>query len=180
MYTNKLKNSVPDFISENNSFNGIYTSQGQELDSMEADLQDIEAQLNIDTATWALNIYEKELNIPTDITKSLEDRRSLVKSRWRGNGKLNAALFKSVCDSFTNGDVEVTFDGTIHIRFKSVLGTPPNMGDVKYALEQMKPAYLLLEYSLAFLLLGDINGTMTLGQLQQTKLDKFAGGVRIV
>ena len=85
-------------------------------------------------------------------------------------------MIKIVCDSFSNGDVKVTFDGIIHVKFTSVEGIPPNMSDLKNAVEEIKPAYLLLDYLYAFLLIKEVHGVMTINQLQATKLNKFAGG----
>ncbi len=47
--------------------------------------------------------------------------------------------------------------------------------DLKNAVEQIKPAYILLEYLYSYLLIQDVNA-MTINQLQSTPLNKFAGG----
>jgi len=56
------------------------------------------------------------------------------------------------------------------------LGIPPNLNDLKIAVEQIKPAYLLLDYLFSYLLIRDIDQLITIDQLQSTPLDKFAGG----
>lgn len=146
MYSVKLKSYVPLFIADVKTFDEIYNSQGREFGTLNKKIDDLKAQFNIDTATWALDIYEKELGIVIDYTKPLDYRRSVIKSKDRGSGKLNSMMIKLVCDAFTNGDVEVSYDGIIHIKFASVKGIPPNMDDLKKAVEQIKPAYLLLDY----------------------------------
>ena len=174
--SNNLRTYLPPFLSNTQLFTEIFNAKGQELDSIDVSIADINAQFDVDTATWALDKYEKELGIATDYTKALDYRRSVIKSKWRGTGKLDAALIKTVCDAFTNGDVSVTFDGTIHVKFNSVLGIPPNMDDLGVVVEQIKPAYLLLDYLFSFLLISDIDQIMTIDDLQLTTLDKFAGG----
>ena len=141
-----LESYVPPFLSNTKTFTEIFNAENQEFNTLNSNINDIKAQLNIDTATWGLDIYEKELGITTDYTKALDYRRSVIKSKSRGTGKLNATMIKLVCDSFSNGDVQITFDGTIHVKFTSVKGIPPNMSDLQNAVEQIKPAYLLLDY----------------------------------
>ncbi|KLU64008.1 hypothetical protein DEAC_c40020 [Desulfosporosinus acididurans] len=176
MRSDNLKSYLPPFLSATKLLNESFNADGQELDAIDTHIADINAQFDVDTATWALDIYEKELKIATDNTKVIDYRRSVIESKWRGNGKVNAALIKTVCDSFSNGNVQVSFDGTIYVKFTSVLGTPPNMDDLKSAVEQIKPAYLLLDYLYSYLLIKDVDQVMTIGQLQATTLDKFAGG----
>lgn len=146
MYSDVLKSYLPPENADKKVFSEIFNAEGAEFDTLHVDINDIKAQLNINTATWGLDIYEKDLGITTDYTKNLDYRRSAIKSKSRGTGKLNAAMIKLVCDAFSNGDVKVTFDGIIHVKFTSVKGVPPNMDDLKNAVEQIKPAYILLDY----------------------------------
>ena len=146
MHSDDLKSYLPPFLSGTETFLQLFNAVGPEFDNLSTDIADLNTQFDVDTATWALDIYEKELGVATDYAKSLDYRRSVVKSRWRGNGKLNATLIKSVCDAFTNGNVGITFDGTIHVQFTSVIGIPPNMSDLEIAVDKIKPAYLLLDY----------------------------------
>jgi hypothetical protein len=107
--------------------------------------------MSVDTATWALAIYESEMGIPIDQIKPIADRRSVIKSKMRGFGKVDSALIKIVADSFTNGDVDVSFSsGTIKITFTSVIGIPPNIEDLQAAIEEIKPAHLAVLYVYLF------------------------------
>ncbi|WP_407310905.1 putative phage tail protein [Desulfosporosinus sp. SB140] len=156
MRSDNLKSYLPPFLSTTDLFANIFNSQGQELDNIDVDIADLNAQFDVDTATWALDIYEKDLGKSTDYTKPLDYRRSVIKSKWRGSGKLNATLIKTVCDAFTNGNVEVTFDGTIQVKFTSVYGIPPNIEDLKAAIEQIKPAYLAVAYVFLYIYYQDL------------------------
>jgi len=177
LYSDILKSYFPNIVTDSKIFSEILNAEGIEFDNYYDKLSDLELQFDVDTATWALDYYEKDLGIVTDYTKDYDSRRSVIKSKWRGNGKLTSTLIKIVCDAFTNGDVQVTYDGIIHVKFTSVIGTPPNMGDLKNAVEQIKPAYKLLEYLYSYLMIKEVNGVMTLSQLQATPLNRFAGGV---
>lgn len=150
MTSDDLKSYVPPFISSTETFTQIFNVEGVEFDTIYSDIDDIRAQFNVDTATWGLDIYEKELEITTDYTKSLDYRRSVIKSRWRSNGKVDRTLIALVCDAYSNGNVAVTFDGTIHVKFTSVKGIPPNMSDLQNVVEEIKPAFLALDYSYTY------------------------------
>ncbi|QAT40825.1 putative phage tail protein [Clostridium sp. JN-9] len=157
MHSDKLKNYVPPFISNTRTYTEIYSSQGNEFDTLDECMADLMLQFNIDTATWALDIYEKSLGIVTNHTKELDYRRSVIKSKDRGTGKFNSVMLKLVCDSFTNGNVEVTYNGIITVKFNAIRGIPPNLNDLKDVVEQIKPAYKILQYIFIYLTWDEFN-----------------------
>jgi len=126
----ELIKNLPIFMRKSGYIQNLLNVVEQQLNSADTSLQDIYNQLSIDTATWGLNIYEKELGIITDINKPLQERREYIKSKLRGIGKADAAKIKIVADAFTNGEVEVTFDGKINIKFNGEYGIPANIEDV--------------------------------------------------
>lgn len=106
-------------------------------------------QLNVDTATWGLELWEKEYGLETDITKTLSDRRSRIKSKMRGVGTTTKGLIKNIAESFSNGQVEVTEHNDeyyFEIEFVGKIGLPPNIPDLKAAIEEAKPAHLNVVY----------------------------------
>lgn len=132
-------------------YKAIFDSEAGQFDSREAGVTDLQKQMSVDTATWALSIYESELDIPIDTSKSYEERRSVIKSKMRGTGKVDSALIELVVESWTNGEVEVSFsNSTITIAFTSTVGIPPNMTDVEIAIEEIKPAHLAVLYVFLF------------------------------
>ncbi|MED3549951.1 putative phage tail protein [Cytobacillus praedii] len=157
-------------------YQGIFKADAEQIEFFNASIQDIKKQLLIDTATWGLAIFEKELNIKTDLNKPLSERRSVIKSKLRGSGKVDHILIKIVADAYSNGDVVVSFNGHIVVKFTSLYGIPPNLDDVKAALEDIKPAHLAIDYEFRYLLIKDIHNVLTLEQMEQTQLNKFAGG----
>lgn len=127
-------------------YQAVFGSSEPELTDLNAAVDDLEKQLNIDTATWALDIYEKDLGIKTEHNKPLSDRRSVIKSKERGTGKVDAGMLETVADSYVNGDAVVTFDGSIQLAFTGILGIPPNMEDLQGVIENLKPAHLAIFY----------------------------------
>lgn len=138
---------------------------------------DFIAQLSIDSATWALSIYEKELGLATNINKPLDDRRSVIKSKFRGSGNVTAEQIKLVADSYTNGDVEVTLVDGITIEFTSVFGVPANMDDLKKALREIIPAHLQINYTFRFVTYKDIKGKTYAEIKAKTYKELLNGGV---
>lgn len=173
--SNQMIQTLPLFLRKSHSYNEIFTVEGKQFQALEADIDDIRKQMDVDTATWGLDIYEKELEISIDRSKPFNERRSVIKSKMRGSGRVDALLLKVVADSYTNGDCIVSFNGVIIVTFNSQIGRPPNLVDLKNAIEDTKPAHLRVEYQFRYLSVSEVNN-MTIGQLHNTVLNNFAGG----
>lgn len=151
--TDILMSYVPNFISKSNVFSNIYNSQGKELDVLGSDLVDLQNQCFIDTATWSLDMWEQFLDIKTDTSKSYADRQSVVKSKIRGIGTVTVTMMKNVANSFQNGEVDVIEHSekySFEVKFVSTKGIPPNLQDLKNAIELIKPAHLDVSYSFTY------------------------------
>lgn len=157
MLSDQMIKYLPDYERKSKIFQELMRVEGLEFDKQYLSVTDFKRQLFIDTATWGLVIYEKELGIKTDLSKSYDDRRSVIKSKWRGAGKIDRTLIKLVADAYTNGDVEVAFNGRIIIEFNSVRGIPPNMNDLKAVLEDIRPSHLGIEYVYLYLIWNDFD-----------------------
>lgn len=141
--SSEMLQRLPKFMRASGVYISLFEATDEKIHERELAVLDLQRQLFVETATWGLDIFEQNIGIPTDLSKSYEDRRAVIKSRDRGTGIVDAALIKIVADSYTNGDVEVTFEsGSIRVAFISVVGIPPNMPDVMAAIEDIKPAHL--------------------------------------
>lgn len=120
-----------------------------ELDSLWAARNDLLLQLDPRTATWSLDLWESAFGIPVDSSKDIEHRRTRVISKIRGSGTTTVALIKSVSESFANGEVEVDeiySEYRLEIRFVGQIGIPPNLEDLRTALQDIIPAHLAWEF----------------------------------
>lgn len=141
-------------------------------DQFEQNLIPGEAELFLDQ-------WEKMYGLETDLSLSLEKRRERLRSKMRASGTATAVMIKNVVESFLNGQAEIiehpenyAFD----VKFISVIGVPENLKILDAALDDVKPAHLTYQYLYRYLLIREVHGVMTLAQLGQTTLDKFAGG----
>ncbi|GIO93198.1 YmfQ family protein [Paenibacillus lactis] len=154
-------------------------AKGSEMDALYQALNEAADQFFVRTATWGLDRWEEELGIPTDRAKPMEQRRAVLESKLRGAGTFSGRLVKNVAEAYDGGAVEVTFqpgEWRFTVQFVDTLGIPPNLEDLKAAIEEIKPAHLAVDYAFNYLLIRDIHEVMTLDELGQMPLNKFAGG----
>lgn len=118
-------------------------------DALQAARDDLFAQLNVESATWGLALWEKLLGLETDITKPYEYRRTRIISKFRGAGTTTKEMIKDVSESFSNGQVEIieyNNESRFEVKFVGTIGMPPNMDDLIAAIEEIKPAHLAYSY----------------------------------
>lgn len=172
----KLLDYLPEYLKEIKEIKAIMDTEDVEIDELRTVIQDVLDQKFIDAATWGLELWERELGLPINPNLTYAERRSKLKSKIRGIGKVDSNLIKEVADSWTNGDVDITFDGGINIKFNSIFGIPSNIEDTKNAINEIVPAHLRVVYLFAYLFIADVEA-MTIAELESQTLDKFAGGV---
>lgn len=127
----------------------IIEAMGEEVTELRNSLTDILLQCNVETATWGLALWEKQLGLDTEIEKDLPYRRSRILSKLRGTGTVTVAMIQNVAESFSNGKVAVLENARerhFDIKFVGTIGIPPNMEDLTAALEDIKPAHLTYAY----------------------------------
>lgn len=65
---------------------------------------DFLAQLNVDTATWGLALWEYEYGIRTDLGKPLDARRTVLKAKMRGAATTTAEQIRRIVNAYTGND----------------------------------------------------------------------------
>ena len=143
----RLLNYLPWYERESKVFKEICRVEEIEFDKLDLDLEDLNKQFFVDTATWGLAIYEKELKLPIRPNKSLDERRSIIKAKWRGMGKVDAEMIKAIVEAFTKSKVNVSFNGRINIIFNNEKIIRLNMSDMYNAIDEVKPAHLDYDFT---------------------------------
>lgn len=168
----RMMDSTPQYYQFSTVFEAIQTAQGDEYDSQEAKNEDLRLQLYIMTATWGLLYWEEVLGLPTNLAESYSIRRSKVLSLWRGVGNFSAELIKTVCESFSNGEVDVIVDIpglAITVKFVGTMGIPPNMGDLEAVIDNLIHAHLGVGYTFTYLVYDVLKATLkTYDELKAT------------
>lgn len=151
----------------------ILNAVANEIESLSANIEDFKLQYFFDTATWYLDKYERELAIKNNAT--LEEKRSNIEARWKSGGKSDLYLLQAIADSWKNGEVKISFiNGKINIKFTGNYGVPDDLESLKKELDNAKPAHLRIAYNFKYLLVEDIHQAMTLEDMEQIEIDKFA------
>ncbi|GEO28151.1 hypothetical protein AAC03nite_39360 [Alicyclobacillus acidoterrestris] len=164
-------NRLQPFQRSSGIYQALFSSESQQTDARQSSIDDLVNQMSVDTATWGLVYYEQDLGIVTDASQSYDERRSVIKSKMRGVGTVNRALIALVADSYTNGDVDVSFaNSTITVTFTSVKGIPPNEEQFKAAISEIIPAHLAITYVYLYNVYSDFNGKFTYQQLDNSGL----------
>lgn len=175
----EMHSFLPAYYENSRIMNTDMNTKGTEMDLLFGSLDEILQQFFVQSATWGLERWEYELGIETNLLKPIEQRRSVVESKLRGSGKFSGRLVKNVAEAYDGGTVDVSFqpqEWSFTIHFIDTLGIPPNLDDLKAVIEEIKPAHMTVEYEFSYLLIRDIDGIMTLDEIEQVPLLKFAGG----
>lgn len=143
----ELKKELPQFYESIREFNELIKVDAKQLAILDDWMEDSVNQSFIETATWGLVRWEKIFGIPTDTSKPIDQRRSIIKSKIRGAGVTTVDMIKRVASSWFNGDIGVTEEGLkVIIEFNSSFGVPSNIADAEKSLKEIIPAHLLVEF----------------------------------
>lgn len=126
---------------------------GAFVDRLMADLERLKAQLDIETATTGLVGWERAVGIQTDLTQSLDWRRSKIKAKLQGLSVTTPAVIAAIVSRFTGGDAyveEYPSQYLIKVVAEGLLNPPENMSSLRHAVAEVKPAHLAHEYVLSY------------------------------
>lgn len=156
----------------------VLDTQGKEFDTLKTLLLFVMDQIFAASASgWGLDWWEKELDLPTIAGKPDSERRSRIISKLRGMGTVTINLMQVIAEAYDNGLIDVIDhpeDYYFIVQFISHLGAPPNLDDVKSAIEDAKPAHLEVIYEFKYLLIKNIHEVMTLAEMETHPLTDFA------
>lgn len=148
-----LMKYLPDYYHESNYVIDIQKSLGKESGALSNNINDMLQQMFVDTSTWGLELWEKELGIQTDKSKSDTTRREIIKAKLRGAGTTTKEMIKNVAIAFSGGEVDVIEypkENKFVIQFIGVLGIPPNMAGLMQSIEEIKPAHLSYSFKYTY------------------------------
>lgn len=145
----KLIDYLPDPYARSPEMTSIQTAIQPEVDLIWESRDDLLAQLDVNTATWGLDYWERALGLTAYAGKPDDYRRTRIISRIRGSGPTTVAHIKNVSESFSNGTVDVVeifWEYRVEIRFVGTIGLPPNLDDLQAALNDIMPAHIAYDF----------------------------------
>ena len=146
----KLIDKLPFFYEECPKTNTIQDGLSSEINNLYSKVEGTIDQLYVNSATWALNEWEKFADIKKT-EGTIEQRRARVASKLKAKGTTTLEVMKSLCKSYSE-DIRVT---EIYNEYKILLeliatkedDIPKtyNFSDMNEAIWEIKPAHLAHE-----------------------------------
>ncbi|MEW8957777.1 MAG: YmfQ family protein [Moorella sp. (in: firmicutes)] len=156
-----MKSYLPTYERKSQVIGSILGAVGPEVDQIYTSIDDILKQFYVETATeTGLDLWEKMLGLSSYAGKPLDQRRSRIISKLRGMGTVTVHLIKNVAESYVYGTVEVTENPAAYsftVKFVDPRGIPPNLDDLRAAIEDIKPAHLAVQYEFTYTVWGELN-----------------------
>lgn len=175
-YKVNLMQYLPWYYQNSEFMRFIQNSNSLEVEKLKYNIDDSINQLFIDTATWGLDRLERIFNIETDINKSYEDRREVLKAKLIGSGTVTKEMIKNVVQAFSVGKVEVienNYNYNFVIKFIEKKGIPKNIQGLINAIEEIKPAHLKVIYEFLYNTWNEVN-IYTWGEVNRFTWDGLA------
>lgn len=149
-----LQEMLPQNYQHSDEITDTQKAINQETEKALSAKDDLLLQLNVETATWGLDLWEKAYGISTDVSRTYNFRRNRIKSKMRSRGTTTVEMIQNAAESFINGDAEVIehpqnymFD----IQFDATQQIPSNLAGLTAVIEEIKPAHLAYAYAYLFL-----------------------------
>lgn len=148
---NRLAKRLDPRLDDISLFHELTEAESKGLGDMDRLLAELESNMTL-SGTTASQIDRREawFGVKSDASKPLTDRRAVLIAKLRGQGTTTPEFIRNVALSFQYGEVsvdETSAPYVVNIIFESVLGVPPNMTDFIAALEEVKPAHIVFNYT---------------------------------
>ena len=125
---------------------------------------DLLLQLDPQTATWGLDLWEAALGLPTDPAQALEQRRAAVAAKLRGRETTTPALIREISEALLGVPVTVSeiYSGyRVEICFDAQGELPAGLEDLRRQLDQIMPAHLTWDFLITMAPTLHVGGAFT-------------------
>lgn len=148
---NRIAKRLDPRLDEIALFHETTEAESKEFDLLDAEIAEYESNMTLSGTTEKyIGDREEEFGIVPDPSKTLQDRRAVLVAKLRGQGTTTPEFIRNVAASFQYGEVDVDETSApyvVNIIFENVMGVPPNMADFIAALEEVKPAHIIFNYT---------------------------------
>lgn len=136
---------LPRYYESSRVMQSLMHVEGEEFDQLRGALTGTLDQFTVRSATWGLDIWEKELGLSPAQEQTEDERKDRIVSRLRGVGTATISKIREVAEAYSMGAVDVVEDYenyTIKIIFIDTTGVPSNLNDLKEVVRAVLPAHL--------------------------------------
>jgi len=155
---------LPDYYRNSKVMKEVFKGLNLECDKLSSNVTDTENQFFIVLTDRELWRYEQDLGIAVESSFSADTRRGKILSRLRGTGTVTKDMIRNVANSFVYGEIEIIEQPnnyTFIVKFISKKGVPPNIEDIKSAIEDIKPAHLAVEYIFTYRMWQEVKSMLS-------------------
>lgn len=152
--------NCPQYYETSRVFKSYLQAAGPELDRFRQGINEVLDQWFARKASWGLDRWEEELGLIDYTGKPDKQRQDRIVSKIRGVGTVTIQLLKATCEAYDGGAVDVTEQPELYqftVEFVDTYGIPPNLDDLKTAIEDIKPAHLAVAYIFRYLLWEELD-----------------------
>jgi len=159
---------LPKYYKQSKMVQGLSGALDAEVAGFSISIQACGSEMFLESADKSLERWEKDYGIEADKGKSIEARKSLVKSRILGQGSVTVALLQKLIEDTGVGEVAVeNISGgfTINVKFQGIKGIPKQIDEIKEMLEELKPAHYVVGFDYLYNTYGYLENC-TYGELE--------------
>lgn len=148
----KITNYVENNIFSTMVFSKVFASQQVQIDKLNDQLEDLENQAYIHTATWGLKYWAEALGIEIYESDTYESIRQRCLAAFRGKGNCTIEYLKNTCLSFNYINSvyidEVFEEYYFNLLLNSEEGFPKNIYYLYDIIRKITPGHLGIYYKL--------------------------------
>ena len=85
----------------------MFEAMGREWDSFVSIIESLKTELNIETATWMLPLWERRYGVPTDVSLTLEERRQQIRLKRMRFGAISPFKIWELAKNMTGLEAQV-------------------------------------------------------------------------
>ncbi|NGQ95511.1 YmfQ family protein [Brevibacillus sp. SYP-B805] len=165
-----MRDYLPKYYSDSAVVENLIEREAGELQVLNAEIQSVLDQFFVDYAMHGLDRWEKIYGIPTDYTKTIEQRRAAIKARQRATGTTTLDMLYNLARTYYN--VEITENPAnyeIIINGVGTNGIPPNLDEFKAIVRDVVPAHLAVTFTFGSLYWLDLDAAVVTFNTAETK-----------
>ena len=109
--------------------------------------------VSVDNATSCLPYWESMMGIGNN-NLDIQTRQENVKAKMRTRGTSTVKVIKNICESYSNGEVEIienNSDYSFIIKFVGTLGIPQAFKELDKTINEIKPCHLAHSYEFTYM-----------------------------